>query len=122
MKKVIVWLLAVLMGQMVAASDVDLYRGLLFWIKDQNNIEGNELRKTTYPLSQVFDGSFNNQLAGTVIPKGTIKIIPLAFRSRWCQSFANGRRSCYVLVDTTNRPQYILKESVKPKGEDRVKV
>ena len=69
MKKVIVWLLAVLMGQMVAASDVDLYRGLLFWIKSQNNIEGNELRKTTYPLSQVFDGSFCNQLAGTAISK-----------------------------------------------------
>ena len=25
----------------------DLYRGLLFWIKDQKNIEGNELRQTT---------------------------------------------------------------------------
>ena len=69
MKKVIVMLFAVVMGQMVTASDVDLYRGLLFWIKDQNNIEGNELRKTTYPLSQVFDGSFYNQLAGTEIPK-----------------------------------------------------
>lgn len=68
-KKVTVLLFAVLMGQMVAASDVDLYRGLLFWIKSQNNIEGNELRKTTYPLSQVFDGSFNNQLAGTAMPK-----------------------------------------------------
>ena len=69
MKKVIVLLFAVVMGQMVAASDVDLYRGLLFWIKDQNNIEENELRKTTYLLSKVFDGSFNNQLAGTAIPK-----------------------------------------------------
>ena len=39
MKKVVL-LLAALMGQMVAASDVDLYRGLLFWIKDQDNIEG----------------------------------------------------------------------------------
>lgn len=69
MKKVVVMLFAFVMGQMVAASDVDLYRGLLFWIKSQNNIEGNELRKTTYPLSQVFDGSFYNQLAGTAIPK-----------------------------------------------------
>lgn len=68
-KRVVTFLFAVVMGQMVAASDVDLYRGLLFWIKDQNNIEGNELRKTTYPLSKVFDGSFNNQLAGTAIPK-----------------------------------------------------
>ena len=83
MKKVILLLFIALMGQMVAASDVDLYRGLLFWIKDQNNIEGNELRKTTYPLSKVFDGSFNNQLAGTAIPKKAIKIVPLALRLRW---------------------------------------
>ena len=68
-KKVIVLLFAAVMGHMVAASNVDLYRGLLFWIKDQNNIEGNELRKTTHPLSKAFDGSFNNQLAGAAIPQ-----------------------------------------------------
>lgn len=51
-----------------AVPDVDLYRGLLFWIKDQVNIEGNEERKTTYPLSQMFDGSFNNPLMGSPIP------------------------------------------------------
>ncbi len=56
-KKVIVLLFAVVMGQMVAASEVDLYRGLLFWIKDQKNIEGNELRQTSLPLSIVLDGS-----------------------------------------------------------------
>ena len=32
------------------------------------NIEGNEERKTTYPLSQMFDGSFNNPLMGSPIP------------------------------------------------------
>lgn len=48
----------------VVVPDVDLYSGLLFWIKDQNNIEGNELRKTTYALSKTFDGSFMNQLSG----------------------------------------------------------
>ena len=77
-KKVIVWLFAVLMGQMVAASDVDLYRGLLFWIKDQNNIEGNELRKTTYPLSNAFDGSFENPLTGTAIPAQENDVYTLA--------------------------------------------
>lgn len=43
----------------------DLYRGLLFWIKEKNNIEGNESRSSTYPLSQTFDGSFYNTLQGT---------------------------------------------------------
>ena len=32
-KKTVTLLFAVMMGQMVVASDVDLYRGLLFWIK-----------------------------------------------------------------------------------------
>ena len=50
----------------------DLYRGLLFWIPEleQYNIEGNESRFSTYPLSQWFDGSFNNPLSGTSIPSG----------------------------------------------------
>lgn len=48
--------------------DVDLYRGLLFWIKDQKNIEGNELRQATYSLSKAHDGSFYNQLTGADIP------------------------------------------------------
>lgn len=69
-KKVIVLLFAVLTGQFAVASDVDLYRGLLFWIKDQKNIEGNELRQTTYPLSKVFDGSFNNPPKVTAMPRG----------------------------------------------------
>ena len=52
----------------VVTPDFDLYAGLLFWIKDQTNIEGNEERKATYPLSKVFDGSFANPLAGAAIP------------------------------------------------------
>ena len=68
-KKVIVLLFAVVMAQFVVASDVDLYRGLLFWIKDQKNIEGNELLRAMYPLGQVFDGCFNNQLNGATVPK-----------------------------------------------------
>lgn len=84
MKKVLL-LVAALMGQMVAASDVDLYRGLLFWIKSHNNIEGDGLRKTTYPLSQVFEVSFSTSV--------------------------NGRRSCHVPIDTASRPQYILRKT-----------
>ena len=48
---------AVLMGQIAAASEVDLYRGLLFWIQDQQNIEDNELRQALLPLSTELDGS-----------------------------------------------------------------
>ena len=51
----------------------DLYRGLLFWITSQYNIEGNEQRYSTYALSKVFDGSFNNPLSGTAIPKNDSK-------------------------------------------------
>ena len=56
-RKTIVLLFAVLMGQMVAASDVDLYRGLLFWITDQRGIEGIELRQTSLLLSAELNGS-----------------------------------------------------------------
>lgn len=52
----------------VVTPDFDLYAGLLFWIKDQTNIEGNEERKATYPLSKMFDGSFANPLAGAAMP------------------------------------------------------
>ena len=48
----------------------DLYRGLLFRITSQYNTEGNDSRSTSYPLSQVFDGSFNNPLSGAAIPSG----------------------------------------------------
>lgn len=57
MKKFIVLSFVVLMGQIAVASEVDLYRGLLLWIKDQQNIEGNELRQTSLPLSTDLDGS-----------------------------------------------------------------
>ena len=110
MKKIIVWVFAVVMGQMVAASDVDLYRGLLFWIKSQNNIEGNELRKTTYPLSQVFDGSFYNQLAGTAIPQRDNQDYTFSL------SFKVGERNCVnrllmigghsIYLDTDNKLYY----------------
>ena len=77
-KKVIVLLFAVVMGQMVAASDVDLYRGLLFWIKDQKNIEGNELRQTSVPLSTVLDGSKVITFSGASTPKRNASAFSLA--------------------------------------------
>lgn len=53
----------------VVVPDVDLYRGLLFWIKDQVNIEGNEARMTSIPLSIVLDGSQAITLSGRALPK-----------------------------------------------------
>ena len=78
MKKVIVLLVATLMGQFVAASDVDLYRGLLFWIKDQKNIEGNEERQTSVPLSTVLDGSKVITFSGASTPKRNASAFSLA--------------------------------------------
>ena len=48
----------------------DLYRGLLFWIKDQSNIVGTESRSTSSSLNSVFDGSFSISLSGTSIEYG----------------------------------------------------
>ena len=68
MKKVILLLGVVLIAQFAVASDVDLYKGLLFWIKDQNNIEGNELRQTSLPLTTVLDGSKTITFSGADLP------------------------------------------------------
>ena len=68
--------------------ELDLYRGLLFWIKDQTNIEGNETRQTTYPLSKSFDGSFNNPLTGASIPAQANNDFTLSF------SFKLGELDC----------------------------
>ena len=46
----------------------DLYRGLLFWITDQTNIEGNEPRQATIPLSTVLNGSQYISLSGAALP------------------------------------------------------
>ncbi len=60
------------------ASDPDLYRGLVFWIKEQNNIEGNDRRSTTLPLSRTFDGSFNISLSGQALPDSDDQTFTLA--------------------------------------------
>lgn len=86
--KTLTLLLVSMLGQLAFASEVDLYRGLLFWIRDQNNIEGNELRKTTYALSKVFDGSFSNSLDGVALPAKRSISFTLAF------SFKVGKQDC----------------------------
>ena len=110
MKKVVMMLFVTLIVTFAVASDVDLYKGLLFWIKDQDNIEGNELRQTTYPLSQEFDGSFNNQLAGTAIPQRDSQDYTFSI------SFKVGERNCInrllvigshsIYLDTDNKLYY----------------
>jgi hypothetical protein len=57
----------------------DLYRGLLFWIKNRYNVEGNEDRYSDYALSSVFDGSFKTTLKGTALPKQSDNCFTLAF-------------------------------------------
>ena len=57
----------------------DLYRGLVFWIKDQDNVEGNENRYSDRALSSVFNGSFRTSLAGTALPKQSDNCFTLAF-------------------------------------------
>ena len=47
----------------------DLYRGLLFQITDQYNVEGNESRQTSLPLSTVLNGSQSITFSGASIPK-----------------------------------------------------
>ena len=48
--------------------DVDPTRGLLCWIKDKVNIEGNDERKTTLSLSTVLDGSSYISMSGASLP------------------------------------------------------
>ena len=87
-KKVLVLLFAVVMGQMVAASEVDLYRGLLFWIKDQKNIKGNELRLTSLLLSTILDGSKAITFSGANLPKCSTSAFSFTVSFKGC--------GCYV--------------------------
>lgn len=52
----------------VAVPDLDLYSGMILWITQKSNIEGNEARQFEYDLSKTFDGSFINELSGTNFP------------------------------------------------------
>lgn len=81
-KKVIVLVGAALMGQMVVASDVDLYRGLLFWIKDLQNIEGNELRQTSLLLSAELNGSNAMKFTGVDLSRRVTHSLRLLLCSR----------------------------------------
>lgn len=86
----------------------DLWRGLLFLICDTYNVEGNDSRSVSHSLNTVFNGSFNNPLAGTAIPaKGSVDS-SLAF------SFKVGELGCinrllritgyrHFYLDTNNR-------------------
>ena len=59
--------------------DPDLYRGLIFWIKDKYNVEGNESRYSDHSLSQTFDGSFKMTLQGASLRKQTDMSCTLSF-------------------------------------------
>ena len=81
-------LVAAMMGQIVSAADVDLYRGLLFWIKEQKNIEGNEIRQTSLPLSTVLDGSKAITFSGADLPERSSSAFSFAV------SFKVGNLNC----------------------------
>ncbi len=59
--------------------DPDLYRGLVFWIKDQYNVVGTERRYADHKLSQIFNGSFKTTLQGTALPKQEVCAFTLSF-------------------------------------------
>ena len=50
------------------SPDPDLYAGLLWWIKEQSNVEGNESRSASTSLGNKFNGSYKVTLNGTAIP------------------------------------------------------
>ena len=50
------------------SPDPDLYAGLLWWIKDRYNVEGNESREAYPSLGNKFNGSYKVTLSGTAIP------------------------------------------------------
>lgn len=52
----------------MVSPDPDLYAGLIWWIQDYENVEGNESRSTTRALSEGFNGSADNVLCGQSIP------------------------------------------------------
>ena len=112
MKKIIVLLFTVMMGQMVAASNVDLYKGLLFWIKDQKNIEGNEARQTSLPLSTVLDGSKAITFSGANTPKRDTSAFSFAISfkvgSLNCinRLFQLGRSARHFYLDAENTLHY----------------
>lgn len=61
----------------------DLYRGLVCWITNQENIVGTECRKTKYPLDKEYDGSFYNTITGIDLPKlseGTESALSFSFQ------------------------------------------
>ena len=50
------------------SPDPDLYAGLLWWIKELDNVEGNERRYASTSLGNKFNGSYKVTLNGTAIP------------------------------------------------------
>ena len=98
----------------------DLWRGLLFWITDQYNTEGNEERYVnTYSATSSgslgsfnngFNGSFYYQLGGRVLPKQESQEYSMAF------SFRVGELNCVnrllllqghtIYVDESNELRY----------------
>ena len=112
LKKVLMPLLVILIARFAVASDVDLYKGLLFWIKDQKNIEGNESRQTSLPLSTVLDGSKAITFSGASTPKRDTSAFSFAISfkvgSLNCinRLFQLGRSPRHFYLDAENKLHY----------------
>ena len=93
-------------------SDPDLYRGLLFRITSQNNIEGNEWRKTSLPLSTVLDGSQAITFSGVAIPRRETSAFSfsISFKvgelNRVNRLFQLGRAARHFYLDAENKLHY----------------
>ena len=68
--------------------DPDLYRGLVFWITDYSNIEGNDARNVDHNLAYKLNGSFKTTLQGTNLPQQKDDSFTLSF------SFKVGELGC----------------------------
>ena len=92
--------------------DPDLYRGLLFRITSQNNIEGNEWRKTSLPLSTVLDGSQAITFSGVAIPRRETSAFSFAISfkvgelNRVNRLFQLGRAARHFYLDAENKLHY----------------
>ncbi len=112
MKKVVMLVFAILLGQFVFASDINLHRGLLFWIKELTNIEGNENRQVSLPLSTEFDGSKVITFSGADIPQGDTSAFSFAISfkvgglDRINRLFQVGSSGRNFYLDVDNRLHY----------------
>lgn len=66
----------------LVSPDPDLYAGLLWWIEESSNVEGNESRTTSISLGTRYNGNHKVTLQGTAIPAKDKNDFALSFHFR----------------------------------------